>query len=163
LRTDLLRGCVGLVLTLGPVSVAYDSTAAVLIFGGLASLFAMFALRTGLRYLTLVEITDEEISWTLTGLRSLPVPWPRTIRISWRSIDKVALRFYSTKRDRSEGWMALSVSAGTQRIRLDSTFEGFRAIAARCARAAAQKNLRLSATTAENFRSLGIPITSESP
>jgi hypothetical protein len=161
LRTDLLRACAGLVLTLAPLAVAHDSQVAEIILGGLAGLFMVFALRTGLRYLTLVEVTGDGISWAPVGARSLCVPRLRPVRLSWGDIDKVSLRFFSTKRDRSEGWMELSLSAGRRGVTLDSTLDGFRAIAERCAQAAAENNIRLSSSTVENFRSLGIATMNE--
>lgn len=161
LRTDLLRAGAGLVLTLVPLAVAHDSRVAEIILGGLAGLFTVFALRTGLRYLTLVEITGDGISWVPVGGRSLRIPGLRPVRLSWGSIDKVSLRFFSTRRDRSEGWMELHLGAGRRGVTLDSTLDGFRAIAARCARAAAENNIRLSSSTVENFQSLGVATVNE--
>lgn len=161
LRRDVLRACAGLVLTLAPLAVAHDGPVAAIVLGGLAGLFMVFALRTGLRYLTLVEATGDGISWAPVGARFLRVPGLRPVRLSWGSIDRVSLRFFSTKRDRSEGWMELSLSAGRQRVTLDSTLDGFRAIAARCAQVAAENNIRLSSSTVENFRSLGVATVNE--
>ena len=156
LHTDLIRAGIGLFLTLVPLSVGGDNLIAGMILGALAALFLLFALRTGFRYLTLVEVTSEAIRWAPFGRRASPLPGLRPVRLAWRDIDWVSLRFFSTKRDRSEGWMELGLGAGPQRMKFDSTLKGFRTIAARSARAATENNLQLSASTAENFRSLGV-------
>jgi hypothetical protein len=161
LRRDLLRAGAGLVLTLAPLSVRHDSVISGTILGSIAGLFLLFALRTGLRFLTLVEVTGEGISWAPVGSWTRSAPGFRPVRIAWRNVDRVSLRFFSTKRDRSEGWMVLGLGAGAQRVRFESTLEGFRTIAARCARAATENNVWLSSSTIQNFRSLGVPIADE--
>lgn len=154
----MLRAAAGLLLTLTPLSIRHDSAIASAVLGGLAGLFFLFALRTGSRFLTLVEVTADGISWAPIGSWALPLPGFRPVKIAWAGIDKVSLRFFSTKRDRSEGWMVLSLSARGQRVKLESTLEGFLAIASRSAAAADANNVELSESTVQNFRSLGMVV-----
>ena len=67
------------------------------------------------------------------------------------------LSYFSTKRDRSGGWMQLVVgSAGGRAVKVDSSLDGFYDIVERAARAAESRGLELSRTTRSNLRSMGI-------
>lgn len=155
-RADLRRAVMGLVLTVGPMPLLGDSFAAFAILGALALLFLAFGLRTVLRGLTLVHVTEHGLSSDPLGGqgRRLPGLAPRTI--AWRDIRKVGLRFFSLKRDRSEGWMELSLGDGRQSLRLDSTLDGFKDIVVRAAAAARTNGVAFSDSTQTNMAALGI-------
>lgn len=155
-RADLRRAATGLVLTTGPMLLMGDSIVALTILGVLALLFLAFGLRTMLRGMTLVHVTEHGLSSDPLGGREgrLPGLAPRTI--AWRDIRKVGLRFFSLKRDRSEGWMELSLGDGSQSLRLDSTLDGFKDIVVRTAEAARANNVALSDSTQTNLAALGI-------
>jgi hypothetical protein len=129
-------GSVLLFVPLAPVMMA--------IFGGLAALFILFGVRTAQRQATRIEVTDDGIA---AG------GWGR-IGMEWRELDRVKLRYYSTRRNRAKGWMDLSLGAGSRRLVLDSGLDGFNAIAARAHRAALARGLELSPATEDNFRFL---------
>ena len=103
-RADLRRAAMGLILTVGPMLLLSDNIVALAVLGVLALLFLAFSLRTALRGMTLVHVTEHGLSSDPLGGREgrLPGFAPRTI--AWRDIRKVGLRFFSLKRDRSEGW-----------------------------------------------------------
>ena len=46
------------------------------------------------------------------------------------------LAYYSTRRDRRDGWMQLDLRSGWSSVRLDSRIEGFAELVERAARAA---------------------------
>jgi hypothetical protein len=123
---------------LGPVATG--------ILAGLAALFAVFGLRTALRHATRFEATE-------TGLAAYG-PLSSTIR--WAELDQIKLAYYSTRRDRREGWMQLDLRAGGALIRLDSRVDGFNHLVERSATAAAARGVGVSATTAANLQALGI-------
>lgn len=147
--------------TLVPLSIRHDSSIAVGILGCIAGLFLLFAVRTALRFLTLVEVTSEEISCAPVGPWSPPIAGLRPVRLAWSNIDRMSLRFFSTARDRSEGWMVLSFGSGNRRMKLESTLDGFLTIVARGARAAVDNGVKLSSPTIQNLRALGIATSSE--
>lgn len=157
-RADLRRAAMGLLLTAGPMLLLGDSTVALVILGVLALLFLAFGLRTILRGMMLVHVTEHGLSSDPLGGRkgSLPGLAPRTI--AWRDIRKVGLRFFSLKRDRSEGWMELSLGDGHRSLRLDLTLDGFKDIVVRAAEAARANNVALSDSTKANLSGLGIHI-----
>ena len=72
------------------------------------------------------------------------------------------LSYFSTKRDRSDGWMQLSLgSTGSRTLRVDSALEGFYDIVERAARAAETAGLPLSVATLANLRSMGITVAGQ--
>ncbi len=50
------------------------------------------------------------------------------------------LAYYSTRRDRRDGWMQLELRAGASTIRLDSRIDGFAELVERAALAAAARD-----------------------
>lgn len=143
---DYLRAAAGLVpATLLLVAMPVGDIAAA-VLSGLAAIFAVFALRTLLRHRTSLELTESE-------LRARGAP-RRTI--AWAKLDRMKLAYYSTRRDRQNGWMQLELRAGNARLGLDSRIAGFDRLVRRAAAAAAARRLDLSAATIANLRSLGV-------
>ena len=147
---DYLRAAAGfcpMVAILASVSVGPVATG---IFASVAALFALFGLRTGLRHATRFEATE-------TGLSALG---PLAATVSWSELDRIKLAYYSTRRDRRDGWMQLELRAGTSSIRLDSRLEGFEQLVERAALAAALRDVELSSTTSANLQALGLRTSS---
>jgi hypothetical protein len=142
---DYIRAGFGLALTGTPLLLSPAGSAAVWILGPLVTLFAVFGARTALRHRTVVEADEQGI--VTHGL------WRE--RVAWSALDEVKLNYYSTKRDRSQGWMQLVLIAGKDKVRLDSTLEGFPEVARRAYAMARAKGLDLSEATVSNFAALG--------
>ncbi len=153
LRADYLRAGAGLALTGAPLFAIPDGTAAFVILGTLAALFLALGLRTGLRHASRFESDNEEIRRTGPAL---PL-WPAR-RVAWDGIERLRLRFFSTRRDRTGGWMQLSVKDGAGALSFDSSLDGFEAIARRAAAAAERNELPLNDATRANLAALGIRI-----
>jgi hypothetical protein len=114
--------------------------------GGFAALFAVFGVRTALRHCTCLEGTEE-------GLRASGLL--RT-SISWNELDRMKLAYYSTRRDRREGWMQLELRAGWSTLRVDSRIEGFVNLVRVSAEAAEMRGLSFDPATSVNLQALGI-------
>jgi hypothetical protein len=143
---DYLRAAAGLApTTLILATVSVGSVAGV-VLGGFAAIFGVFAIRTALRHGTSLEVSDTELR--ATGLRPATIPWDR--------LDRMKLAYYSTRRDRKSGWMQLELGAGRARLSLDSRLDGFEQVVRQAARAAAARDLELSAATAANLQALGV-------
>jgi hypothetical protein len=143
---DYLRAGAGFFPAVSILACASLGPVAIGIVAAVAALFALFGLRTALRHATRLEATE-------TGL-SASGPWPTTIR--WAELDRIKLAYYSTRRDRSDGWMQLDLRAGGASLRLDNRLDGFNYLVERSAVAAAARGVEISATTAANLRALGI-------
>ena len=145
---DYLRAAAGLgptVLILSTVSVG---SVAEFVLSGFVAIFGAFAVRTGLRHGTSLEVTDAELR--AIGLRAAT--------ISWAELDRMKLAYYSTRRDRKSGWMQLWLGAGRARLSLDSRLDGFDQVVRQAAIAAAERGLELSDATAANLQALGIRV-----
>ncbi|HTQ34962.1 MAG TPA: hypothetical protein VMI30_12375 [Stellaceae bacterium] len=148
MTSDYLRSAAGLVpttLILCTVSVGVVSA---VVLGGFAAIFGAFAIRTGLRHFTILELDDNELR--ATGLLSATIAWDR--------LDRMKLAFYSTRRDRKSGWMQLHLGAGGTRLSLDSRLDGFDRLVRHAAIAAGARGLDLSEATAANLHALGIRV-----
>lgn len=146
LAGDYLRAAAGFVPAAGILAALPVDGAAAVVLGGLALLFGFFGLRTGLRQLTRIELTE-------AGLLARG-PLPRAI--PWSALDHMKLAFYATARDRKTGWMQLELRAGSARLNLDSRIEGFAELVEYAADAAMLRRLRLSDATLSNLEALGL-------
>jgi hypothetical protein len=149
---DYLRSAAGLVPTGLLFATAPVGAVAGAVLGGFAAIFAVFGLRTALRHGTSLEMTETE-------LRARG-PWSGTI--AWAELDRMKLAYYSTKRDRTGGWMQLAVgSAGARTVKVDSSLDGFYDIVERAAQAAEAQEIELSGATRANLRSMGITVAGQ--
>ncbi|MBL8831764.1 MAG: hypothetical protein JNL71_05185 [Rhodospirillales bacterium] len=148
---DYARAAVGLLFTLGPALAIGQWSHAHWLLLPLACLFAVFAFRTWQRARTVVEWDDTGLSISGGGRASLP----------WSGVVSLKLAFYATGRDRTGGWMQLTLRGNGAKVRADSGAENFPAFAARCAAAAQAKGLALDPATRANFASLGIRLAGD--
>lgn len=153
LRGDYLRAGFGAALTGLPLVATWGELYAGLVLGALMGLFAFFGLRTAIRQASVYEVGDDAIirnGWSILGAGR--------VSLAWREVERVKLAFYSTRRDRSKGWMHLTISGRKHKLGIDSIIEGFDDIAARSAIAAATNGVALSDATLRNFAALGLVI-----
>lgn len=156
LRGDYIRAGLGLILSLAPaVTVPLASPVDYLLLPA-AALFMIFGLRTWQRQQSRVVIDRQGISLFRA----------RQVSLAWRSIRSVRLSYFSTRADRREGWMQLTLTGedpqrgqGLRKIRIDSSLDGFEQVA-RCAAVAVRMNeLAVNAATRTNFGALGIDLS----
>lgn len=142
---DYLRAGLGLAGAILFWAFLPPSPAGHAVFGGLTLLFLLFTIRTIWRQAIRIDLADDMISMAP----------PRRGPIAWRDIVHIDLRYYSTRRNRGDGWIALALRAPGGRITVDSDLDGFDAVVARAAAAARGGDIALNATTRANFRALG--------
>lgn len=153
---DFARAGIGAAICLGAVAVAGRGGFTVWLFGVCAVIFLLFGLRTLLRSVTNYELTD-------TGLtRFYATGFGRSERVlAWQGLTKLKLRFFPAKRDRSQGWMEMSLTGEGARLRLDSTLGDFDSIVRAAVGAATRRRLALSESTLSNLAALGIAVAQE--
>ncbi|HTV91044.1 MAG TPA: hypothetical protein VME41_18675 [Stellaceae bacterium] len=143
---DYLRAAAGL-LAAGVIFAALPfSAASAVVLGGFALIFAIFGLRTAVRHGTSLRMTDTQLQAQGLSRRT----------IEWAELDRLKLAYYSTRRDRKDGWMQLELGAGAARLGIDSRIEGFDRLVRRAAEAAATRRIELNDATIANLRSLGL-------
>ncbi len=152
LRGDYLRAGSGFVLSAALAALASGQPVATAVLGGAVLLFLAFGIRTFLRQRTIIELGDEGVS-TSGG---------RCVNLAWRELSAIKLRYYATKRDRTGGWMQLTLAAGWRRLAVESTLDGFAELAGRATAAARAQGLKLDVATENNLLALGIKPAAES-
>jgi hypothetical protein len=152
LWADYIRAGIGGALCGLPlVLIAINPWIAGLLAAGFV-LFAAFFVRTALRQSTRYVL----------GPDTLCADGPAGTLVEWSRLDRMKLSYFSTKRDRTDGWMQLAVgSVGSRTVKVDSALEGFYDVVERSARAAEAVGLPLSVATRANLRSMGISVAGQ--
>jgi hypothetical protein len=143
---DYLRAAAGLAPTVMILATVSVGSVAGVVLGGFAAIFGAFAIRTGLRHITSLEVSEAELR--AIGLRQTTIPW--------RELDRLKLAYYSTRRDRKSGWMQLELGAGGARLSVDSRLEGFDRVVRQAVIAASERDVEFGEATAANLQALGI-------
>ncbi|MEK9969074.1 MAG: hypothetical protein VW600_08045 [Ferrovibrio sp.] len=147
-----LTACLGLVLFADPQSVIF----ALLV--GLGLLFAWLGAATAWRQQIEIELDNTGVvRRSLLAQRLGLHRWGlgRTVALPWSAIRTVALRYYSTRRDRSEGWLQLTVGAEGGTLRVDSNLIGFPSLVERSFAAAEQNGVAISEISRLNATRVG--------
>lgn len=162
---DYLRGILGLGISLVIIQSIGLDTPIFWVILGLAVLFLVWLVNTALRHVSRIRFDEE-------GLRT--VPWPKKT-IVWSGLDRMELRYYSTKRKgrkkmeserddaahgkpANHGWMTLTLKSGKDKIDIESTLPHFADIVARAAYAAKQVSLPLDQITLDNMDAIGVKV-----
>jgi hypothetical protein len=143
---DYGRAAAGLLLTAVPLVTVPMHPAVALAFAAAALLFAAFLLRTAIRHRTTYRL--DEGGLTAEGPLGMR-------RIAWDALTGFRLRYFSTRRDRKHGWMQLRLTAGSQRLTLESALDDFAAVVAAAHEAALARDLPIDDATETNLLSLG--------
>ena len=152
LWADYVRAAAGVVLCGAPLLALEVNHWLALILAGGFVLFALFLVRTALRHNTRYAL----------GPDALCADGPAGTVVEWRRLDRLKLSYFSTKRDRSGGWMQLTIgSAGARAVKIDSSLDGFHDVVERAALAAGQAGLTLSEPTRANLRAMGIAVAGQ--
>lgn len=146
LTGDYARAGAGLAMTAVPLLLLEVNAWAGVPLAAGALLFAVFAARTAQRHLTRVAVDE-------AGVRA---DGPLGVVLRWDELKGMRLRYYSTKRDRSDGWLQLTLRGPAGSVRVESTLDGFDALVERAAEAARRAALPLDPLTVDNLHAMGI-------
>jgi hypothetical protein len=142
---DYVRAATGVSLFFVPV-MAFDlPRVTIYLCIAIGTLFVFYLRQTVIRHRTRIDMDDRMIRNRASELC-----------FAWDELSRVALRYFSLRRDRDAGWLELRISSGNRSLCLDSRIEGFERIAAQAARAAAENGLPLDGATLSNLDALGI-------
>lgn len=152
LWADYIRGAAGAVLCGAPLLALDVNRWLALVLGAGFVLFGAFVLRTAMRQRTRYILAPD----------TLCADGPAGTLVEWNRLDRFKLSYFSTKRDRSAGWMQLSVgSTGGRTVKVDSALDGFYSVVERAAQAAEAGGLELSAATRANLHAMGISVAGQ--
>ncbi len=145
---DYLLGGAGAAMSAGLIALAPSVLYIDVICGGLTAVFLLFTMRTALRHRMRIR----------ADAGGLTVEGGPARRLRWQELDGLTLRYYSTRRNRKDGWMTLRLKAGGRPLSIDSHLEGFETVARLAVEAARARGLALDATTRGNFAALDIAL-----
>ena len=143
---DYFRSGAGLILTGAPLLAVEASATMTVILGGMALLFAAFGVKTILRQRTQVALDDQGVEMRVLGVR----------RVDWSDLSGFKLAYYATRRDRTSGWMQLTLDGPAGRLKLDSSLNQFERIVEQGAQVAIERKVTLSAATRANLASMNV-------
>jgi len=143
---DYARGVGGIALTAGPLFALAPSGPLPWILAACMLLFLVYFVRAVVRHLTRIELSETGI--TARGPFGGAVPWGE--------LRSMKLNYYTTRSDRSGGWMQLDLGTGERSISVDSRLEGFADVAAAAAHQAQRRGYKLDGNTLLNLRALGV-------
>ena len=143
---DYARGLGGIALTAGPFFALASSGPLAWILAACMLLFLVYFVRAVVRHLTRIELSE-------AGIAALG-PFGRAI--PWDELRSMKLNYYTTRSDRSGGWMQLDLGTGQRSLSVDSRLEGFAEIAGVAAQQARRRGCRLDETTLVNLKALGV-------
>ncbi|SLN20036.1 hypothetical protein [Oceanibacterium hippocampi] len=148
LLRDYRNAGFGLFATGAPLLLANPSSVMVYVLGALAALFAGYGVRVIHRQVSEIVIDDSAIR--VRGLLGG--------QLDWEELDDIRLRYYSTRRDRSHGWMELVLHGQGRRIRVESSIDDFDRLVVRATREALSRDVIPDASTMMNFKALDLDL-----
>jgi len=146
ISADYARGLGGIALTAGPLWALAPSGPLAWVLAACTLLFLVYFVRAVVRHLTRIELSE-------TGIAARG---PFGGAIPWDELRSVKLNYYTTRSDRTGGWMQLDLGTRQRSICVDSHLEGFAELASAAAREAVRRGHRLDEATLLNLKALGI-------
>lgn len=134
--------CVALMLFNAPVSVIF------FVLAGVSLLLAWLSVHTLWRQQTEFALDGDGVQQISRW------GWAKPKRIAWGELRSVKLRYFSTRRDGSAGWMTVTIRGHGGKVRADSDLEGFEPLVLRALNEAMRQGLTLDAATEINARLL---------
>ena len=156
LTGDYLRTAAGVVFCGGPLILVDVGFWPLIILGGLTALFTYFGWRTWLRHTTLLTIDDTGLA--TRSVKQPHVPW-QAAALPWPDLQRYKLSYFSTKRDKTGGWMQLTLRGNGRKFQIDSAIDGFDEVARQAFQAARRNGVQFSETTVGNLGAIGIEDT----
>jgi hypothetical protein len=144
---DYLRAGFGLVTCLGLVLFADPQSVIFGLLVGLSLLFAWLGAATVWRQQIEIELDGSGVVRRSLVAEKLGLGrWGlgRQLVLPWAAVKGVFLRYYSTRRDGSEGWLQLTIESKGGTLRVDSTLIGFPSLVERSYAAAEQNGVAIS-------------------
>ncbi len=146
LTADYVRAASGLALTAAPLLLIETSGWIGVLLGSCAILFGVFLVATWRRHMTTLHVDDTRV--TARG--------PLGRSIAWADLTHLKLAYYSTRRDRRDGWMELTLKASDASLKVNSNLQCFDDVVSRATRAAERNGVTLNAATLDNLAALGV-------
>jgi hypothetical protein len=146
LRAAYALAASGMVVSFGPLLLTQPAIAFRWLLGTAGALFLVYFARTVVRQRTRIEVDASGI-----GARG-----PLGVEIRWDDVRAVRLNYYSTRSDRSGGWMEFIVKGSRRSIRVESTLDGFVELVGAVLREVRARGVEPDERTRANLRAIGL-------
>ena len=146
LRSAYALAIVGMAIGFGPLLFARPAALFRWGLGIMGVLFLVYFARTVVRQYTRIEVDSRGI-----GARG-----PLGVAIPWDDVRAAKLNYYSTRPDRSGGWMEFVIRGRGRSIRIESTLADFAVCVAEIVRELRARGVTIDETTRNNLRALDI-------
>ena len=146
MSADYARGLGGIALTAGPLWFLAPAGPVSWLLAGAALLFLVYFARAVVRHLTQIELSEAAVA----------ARGPFGASIPWDELRSMKLNHYTTRSDRSGGWMQLDLSNARRSICVDSSLSDFSELAGTAAQEAQRRGHRLDDCTRVNLNALGV-------
>ena len=146
LRNAYALACTGMVVGFGPLLLTQPAVVFRWMLGVMGALFLVYFARTVVRQHTRIELDASGIG----------AQGPLGTLIRWDDVRAVVLNYYSTRPDRSGGWMEFIVKGSRRAIRVESTLDGFVELVGETLREVRSRGIEPDERTRSNLRALGL-------
>jgi hypothetical protein len=148
LSGDIIRGAVACGVALFFLLLIPIASIVFFIVLALGVVFGLYLASTLSRLRSTIEVDEQgvRLSGGLLGTKS----------VKWRELRRFELRYFSLKRDRTEGWMDLKLQGSGQTIAIDDRLDRFHEVLARAWEAARAADVGVSEATHANLIAAGI-------
>lgn len=147
MAADYVRGLGGIALTAGPLWLMEPAGVLAWVLAACMLLFLVYFARAVVRHLTRIELSETGI--TARGPFGGAVPWDE--------LRSMKLSYYTTRSDRTGGWMQLDLSTGESSISFDSRLQDFGDLVVIAAQQAERRGRpTLDEATRLNLKALGV-------
>lgn len=145
---DLLRGLVAVAVTVFFLLLVPAFTVAFYVLLVLAALFGFYLAGTVSRWRSVVETDGEGLRITggIFGHRSIP----------WAELRRFDLRHFPLSRDRTQGWMEMTLATSKAKVTVDDRLDRFDEVLALAWAAARRAELGISDSTHANLVAAGL-------
>ena len=146
LNADIFRSIIGFFLCICPVILVIAEPLINVILLASSLLFLVFGIKTWLR--RSVRVQFKENITIING--------PISRSLEWNELSSLKLSYFSTRRNKKDGWMQLKLQGKSGKITIESNLEKFEEICLRAYQAANENNILITKTSQRNFAELGI-------
>jgi hypothetical protein len=140
------RALIGMVFCFGILAATAPITPIAGLLSGFGALFTLYGVQTLIRHWTVINLSAKGIN--MRG--------PIGGALAWTDLRGLSLRYFSTRRDRSGGWMQLKIKGKRRTIRIGSAIADFDRLVLASTQAARARGLTLDAASLENLHTLGL-------
>lgn len=134
---DYLRAGTGLAISLGLLLFTELQSVIFMILAGLSLLFLWLGVATVVRQQVEIRIDADGM------MRQCRWGLGRELSLSWGEIKTVDVRYFSTRRDGSQGWLQMTVRGDRGVVRIDSDLDGFPELVGRTMKAAEENGIAI--------------------